>query len=128
VPAATSPPAVSSPAPPRSPQGIYLGLDGDNVGPGRSAAPDGKLDHHIKLTGLAPKYDRIIVHAGAVKWSNEAEIPLVLGRPSVPGSPLGILDLWFAPQGTEGVTEFTVWIRSPDGTEDKIVTTLPKVQ
>jgi hypothetical protein len=105
-----------------------MGRDSDNVGPGRSATPDGVLDHHIKVSGLASGGNRLIVKSasGAFTYSNEAEIPLAMMRPVLPGSPTGLADIWFNPaSGNETITDWVVHVRYADGSEDHIPTTLP---
>lgn len=119
--------ATTPPDPPPLPtfKAVYVGLGGDYVGPARQNTPDGKLDHHIQLSDVPPNIQRWNVHAGAIKWSNEAEIPLVQVRP-LPQSPLGLADMRFAPQGTEAVTEFRVFLLLADGREIQATTTLPR--
>lgn len=118
---ALTPPPVD---PPPTPKAIYLGLDGDYVGPERQNSPNGKLDHHIQVFGIPAGIQRWNVHGGGQQWSSQAEIPIVQVRP-FPPSPLGVFDLRFEPRGTEAVTEFRVFAQLPDGTDLLVTTTLP---
>lgn len=113
------------PEPPRLPVAEYLGRDVDELGDLRSTVPDGKLDHHVRLTGLKGPIEHIIIHAGATKWSDEA------GEES-PQNPQGTWwwverkpdgHIYFADRGTTG--NFVVFPIYSDATFDRLEVSVP---
>lgn len=102
----------------------YLGIDFDKVGagPGPLLPPDGKLDHHIRLTQLKSTISSILITgAGSDRWASplvaSVWMPLL-----VPGGP-GTVDVWFAQSQSASV--FKVTVTYPDGTKETIDTTVP---
>ncbi len=120
--------ATQPPLPVRNTKAVYIGRPIDLIGAGRSTTPDGVPDHRISLTGVGA-WNRCIVKDknGAFTWSNEAEIPLAMMRPGQGvANPTGLSEINFNPHpGSEALTEWVVYLRYPDGTEDQIATTLP---
>jgi hypothetical protein len=98
--------------PPRIPVAIYMGRDADKLGDLRSKTPDGKLDHHFRVTGLKYPISHVNIHDGAVKWSDMAgeESPtnpqgtwwFVMTNPPLPGGQDGVQDIYISDRGTPG--------------------------
>jgi len=127
------------PPPPstRQPRGVYLGWDGDHLGDSRAQAPDGKLDHHLRLEGLRHPVVFIEVMAGADatdwKWSDRAGEETnpkyapggwwwVKHEPRIPGSTAGVMDLWLSePTRAAPHKDFRVYVYYSEDLADRDV-------
>jgi hypothetical protein len=117
-----------TPEPPRIPVAVYMGRDADRLGDLRSKTPDGKLDHHFRLTGLRYPISHVNIHDGATKWSDMAgeESPtnpqgtwwFVLTNPPLPGAPDGVQDIYISDRGTPGA--FVIFPIYADNSFDRL--------
>jgi hypothetical protein len=127
---------VTPEPPPRTPIAVYLGRDADKLGDLRSKIPDGKLDHHFRLSGLKYPIEHVNIHDGTVKWSDQAgeesqEFPqgkwwFVLTTPPLPGSPDGTNDIYISDRGTPG--QFVLFPIYADGSTDRLEASAPPTE
>jgi hypothetical protein len=114
--------------PPRIPVAVYLGRDADKLGDLRSKVPDGKLDHHFRVSGLRYPIAHVNIHDGATKWSDmageeSAEFPqgkwwFVMTNPPLPGGVDGVQDIYISDRGTPG--QFIIFPIYSDNSFDRL--------